>query len=112
MRGQVREWPAATAAGVNVRAKNSGWGIHVDADCHMRRRRAGRGVGVFALRSRARQGEVLEVYRIGNGQRHGGSTATIHLQGFSTGGTYAVTKKGNVATGTTANGTKCTCRLS
>lgn len=40
----------------------------------------------------------------------GGSTAYIHLSGFATGGTYPVTKKGNVATGVTANGTKFTCK--
>jgi hypothetical protein len=40
----------------------------------------------------------------------GGSSAYVHLQGFSSGGTYSVTKKGKVATGTTANGTKFTCR--
>jgi len=42
----------------------------------------------------------------------GGGSAYVHLQGFSSGGTYAVTKRGNVATGTTANGTKFTCRQS
>jgi len=41
---------------------------------------------------------------------NGGSTAYINLSGFSHGGTYPVTRKGNVATGVTANGTKFTCR--
>lgn len=45
-----------------------------------------------------------------NGSYSGGSTAYIHLSGFSTGGTYPVKRKGNVATGVTANGTKFTCR--
>ncbi len=45
-----------------------------------------------------------------SGSYSGGSTAYIHLSGFSTGGTYPVTKKGKVATGVTANGTKFTCR--
>lgn len=45
-----------------------------------------------------------------SGSYSGGSTAYIHLSGFSTGGTYPVTRKGNVATGVTANGTKFTCR--
>lgn len=40
----------------------------------------------------------------------GGSSAYIHLVGYDTGGYYAVEKKGNVATGVTANGTKFTCR--
>lgn len=42
----------------------------------------------------------------------GGSSAYIHLKGFSSGGTYSVTKRGKVATGTTKNGTKFTCRQS
>lgn len=40
----------------------------------------------------------------------GGSTAYVHLSGFSSGGNYAVVKKGKVATGTTQNGTTFTCR--
>jgi hypothetical protein len=47
-----------------------------------------------------------------SGSYEGGATAYIHLEGFSKGGTYPVTKKGNVATGVTANGTKFTCRQS
>ena len=41
----------------------------------------------------------------------GGSTALIHLQGFSAGGNYPVTKNadGNMATGTTGNGTAFQC---
>jgi hypothetical protein len=42
----------------------------------------------------------------------GGGSAYIHLSGFSSGGTYPVTRKGKVATGVTANGTRFTCRLS
>ena len=45
-----------------------------------------------------------------SGSYDGGATAYIHLDGFSKGGSYPVTKKGNVATGVTANGTKFTCR--
>ncbi|MFT0859701.1 hypothetical protein [Ancylobacter sp. G4_0304] len=41
----------------------------------------------------------------------GGAKAYVHLDGFSRGGNYAVTRKGNVATGVTANGTSFTCRL-
>jgi len=40
----------------------------------------------------------------------GGSTAYIHLQGYGRGGTYSVKRKGKVATGTTKNGTRFTCR--
>jgi hypothetical protein len=47
-----------------------------------------------------------------SGSYDGGATAYIHLQGFSSGGTYSVTRKGNVATGVTANGTRFTCKLS
>jgi hypothetical protein len=41
----------------------------------------------------------------------GGGTALIHLQGFSSGGNYPVTKSadGNVAKGTTGNGTEFQC---
>ena len=42
----------------------------------------------------------------------GGNSAYIHIVGFDTGGYYPVQKKGNVATGLTANGTKFTCRAS
>lgn len=45
-----------------------------------------------------------------SGSYDGGATAYIHLQGFPSGGSYAVTKNGNVASGTTANGTRFTCR--
>jgi hypothetical protein len=45
-----------------------------------------------------------------SGSYDGGSSAYIHLQGFPSGGSYAVTKNGNVATGVTANGTRFTCR--
>jgi hypothetical protein len=45
-----------------------------------------------------------------SGNYDGGSTAYIHLQGFPSGGSYAVTKSGNVASGVTANGTRFTCR--
>jgi hypothetical protein len=45
-----------------------------------------------------------------SGSYDGGTSAYIHLQGFSSGGSYAVTKNGNVATGVTANGTRFTCR--
>jgi hypothetical protein len=46
-----------------------------------------------------------------NSRYTGGDTALIHLQGFSSGGNYPVTKSadGNVATGTTANGTAFQC---
>lgn len=46
-----------------------------------------------------------------NSHYTGGDSALIHLQGFSSGGNYAVTKSadGNVATGTTANGTAFQC---
>lgn len=46
-----------------------------------------------------------------NAHYTGGNTAQIHLQGFSSGGSYQVTKSadGNVATGTTANGTAFQC---
>ena len=46
-----------------------------------------------------------------NSHYTGGSTALIHLQGFSSGGNYPVTKSadGNVATGTTGNGTAFQC---
>jgi hypothetical protein len=47
-----------------------------------------------------------------SGSYDGGATAHIHLTGFSSGGTYAVTKKGKTATGVTANGTPFTCRAS
>lgn len=47
-----------------------------------------------------------------SGSYDGGTTAYIHLQGFSSGGTYSVTRKGNVVTGVTANGTRFTCKLS
>jgi hypothetical protein len=47
-----------------------------------------------------------------SGSYAGGATAYIHLQGFSSGGTYSVTRKGNVATGVTANGTRFTCKQS
>jgi hypothetical protein len=47
-----------------------------------------------------------------SGSYEGGDSAYIHLSGFRHGGSYAVTKRGNVASGTTANGTKFTCRLS
>jgi hypothetical protein len=40
----------------------------------------------------------------------GGGSAYVHLEGFSSGNTYPVTRKGKVATGTTKNGTKFTCR--
>lgn len=47
------------------------------------------------------------------GEYSGGNTAYIRLVGYSSGGHYSVTRKGDdVATGTTANGTKFTCRLS
>jgi len=41
----------------------------------------------------------------------GSDSAMIHLQGFSYGGSYKVTKnaQGTEATGTTANGTPFTC---
>ncbi len=39
----------------------------------------------------------------------GGGVAYVHLQAFSKGGRYPVTRKGNVATGQTANGTTFTC---
>ncbi len=44
----------------------------------------------------------------------GGNTASVHLQGFQTGGTYAVTKNaaGTEATGKTANGTTFVCKQS
>jgi hypothetical protein len=44
------------------------------------------------------------------GEYVGGDSAYIHLEGFSSGGRYAVTRQGNTATGTTANGTRFTCR--
>ena len=39
----------------------------------------------------------------------GGSMAYVHLASYPDGGTYAVTKSGNKATGTTKNGTRFTC---
>jgi len=41
----------------------------------------------------------------------GGSTAYVHLSGFSRGNNYSVTKSadGKTATGTTGNGTPFTC---
>ena len=49
-----------------------------------------------------------------SGSYDGGSQAYIHLEGFSSGGQYAVTRNaaGTIATGTTANGTKFTCKAS
>ncbi len=47
-----------------------------------------------------------------NSSYSGGDTAYIHLSGFQTGGVYKVAKKGNVATGKTANGTTFTCKSS
>jgi len=46
-----------------------------------------------------------------NAHYTGSGTAMIHLQGFSSGGSYTVTKnaQGTEATGTTANGTPFTC---
>lgn len=44
-----------------------------------------------------------------SGSYDGGSIAYIHLSGYPDGGTYAVTKNGKRATGTTKNGTKFTC---
>ena len=40
----------------------------------------------------------------------GGAMAYVHLEGYSRGGNYAVTRSGKVATGVTANGTQFTCR--
>lgn len=45
-----------------------------------------------------------------SGSYDGGSSAYIHLQGFQSGGNYAVNKKGKVASGVTKNGTTFTCR--
>ncbi len=47
-----------------------------------------------------------------NSDYQGGATAYIHLQAYSSGGYYPVTKNGNVATGVTKDGTKFTCKLS
>lgn len=49
-----------------------------------------------------------------NASYDGGDGAYVHLTGFSSGGTYPVTKNkaGTTATGTTANGTKFTCTAS
>ena len=49
-----------------------------------------------------------------NASYDGGDSAYVHLVGFSSGGTYPVTrnKAGTVATGTTANGTRFTCTAS
>ncbi|MEP9352006.1 hypothetical protein ABLE93_00255 [Xanthobacter sp. KR7-65] len=49
-----------------------------------------------------------------NSSYDGGSSAYIHLEGFSSGGNYPVTLNSSrtVANGTTANGTKFTCKLS
>ena len=46
-----------------------------------------------------------------NSHYTGGGTALIHLQGFNSGCNYPVTKSadGNVAMGTTANGTAFQC---
>lgn len=46
------------------------------------------------------------------GEYKGGDRALIHLEGFSRGGRYAVTKKGNIATGVTASGVAFTCKAS
>lgn len=40
----------------------------------------------------------------------GGDMAYVHLEGFNRGGHYKVTRKGNTATGQTANGTVFTCK--
>lgn len=66
----------------------------------------------FAMPANAQSGKPWKCTARGlvSGSYNGGSTAYIHLSGFSTGGTYPVKKKGNVATGVTANGTKFTCR--
>lgn len=45
-----------------------------------------------------------------SGSYDGGSSAYIHLAGFPSGGTYAVSKKGNSASGSTKNGTRFTCK--
>jgi hypothetical protein len=49
-----------------------------------------------------------------SGAYDGGSQAYIHLEGFSSGGQYPVTRNaaGTTATGTTANGTRFTCKAS
>ncbi len=46
-----------------------------------------------------------------NSYYSGSGSAMIHLQGFSSGGNYSVTKNalGTEATGTTANGTSFVC---
>ena len=46
-----------------------------------------------------------------NSYYYGSDTAMIHLEGYSSGGNYKVTKnaQGTEATGTTANGTPFTC---
>lgn len=65
-----------------------------------------------AARAQAAQKWTCTAPALKNSGYEGGSTAYIHLEGFKRGGRYAVSRKGNVATGTTANGTAFTCRAS
>jgi hypothetical protein len=45
-----------------------------------------------------------------SGSYSGGDWANIHIQPFSSGGSYRVQKNGNIATGVTANGTPFRCQ--
>jgi hypothetical protein len=69
-------------------------------------------VAAMALTSPASAAWKCSAPGLVSGSYDGGASAYIHLKGFPSGGTYPVTKKGNVATGTTKNGTKFTCRSS
>jgi hypothetical protein len=55
-------------------------------------------------------GWVCSAPGLADGSYDGGSTAYIHLRGFTSGDNYPVTKRGKVATGVTLNGTHFTCR--
>lgn len=46
-----------------------------------------------------------------SGSYSGGSSAYIHLAGYNTGNDYPATRRGNVASGVTKDGTHFTCRM-
>lgn len=62
-----------------------------------------------SLTSARAQGWTCSAPGMVSGSYDGGSSAYIHLTGFSSGGTYPVQKTGKRASGTTANGTRFTC---
>ena len=49
--------------------------------------------------------------KFADGHYEGGTTAYIHLSPYSSGHDYPVTRKGKMATGTTADGTPFKCTL-